>query len=135
MHYATKRKAGVLSIFTIFRSSDSEKQRANKGVINSKHRFSTDAAKVQQKGARKYESAMGILLSFYSIINHSETFNFCNVSSVLGPTVTFSAPGPLTCPSGLATTPAFRAAAAAARSAGSPLSFTFLIFGSTFGGG
>jgi hypothetical protein len=94
-----------------------------------------EAAKTQQEDARKHESAMGILLSFYSIIYHSETFNFCNVSSVLGPTVTFAAPGPSTCPSGLATTPAFRAAAAAARSAGSPLSLTFLTFGSTFGGG
>jgi len=78
---------------------------------------------------------MGILFSFYSIMDHSETFNFCSVSSMLGPTVAFSAPGPSTCPSGFATTPAFRAAAAAARSAGSPLSLTFLTFASTLGGG
>ena len=78
---------------------------------------------------------MGILLSFYSIVNHPETFNFSSVSSVFGPTVTFSAPGPSTCPSGFATTPAFRAAAAAARNAGSPLSLTFLTLGATFSGG
>jgi hypothetical protein len=78
---------------------------------------------------------MGILLSFYFIVNHSATFNFSIVSSVLGPTMAFAAPGPSTCPSGFATTPAFRAAAAAARNAGSPLSLTFLTLGATFSGG
>lgn len=66
--------------------------------------------------------------------NHSVTFSFCNVSSVLGPTFTFSAPGPSTCPSGFATT-ALRAVAAAARNAGSPLSLTFLTLGATLSGG